>query len=364
VDGRVTSGRSTEQTRGRWRSVTQFIRASALGATVEMSMVGAATVGGPGLRTAFALLIVATSFHVFAYVLNDVVDLPIDRTEDRRRGTPLVRGTVRPGAALRIALVQVPVAVGLALATGAGRDAIAALLVAFAAMAYYDVRGKRAALPLLPDAVQGLSWAALTAYGAMTTGSPTALTWLLCGFVVLVIAQFNGLHGGLRDLANDLRCGARTTAIFLGARPLPDGGVRVSRRLARYAMGLQALLVICALAAFAVDSLTTARPAHAWTLWLTGGVVAGLSAASSVLLVQASRATRDFWRLRYIGMLHVLVTLAIPMAVVAHRLEPSVLALLVLAFLLPLATDRWLPPAVHWLVTAGYPRRRAEENQQ
>jgi 4-hydroxybenzoate polyprenyltransferase len=340
----------------------EFVRASALGATLEMPILGAATAGGPELQAALALLAVATSFHVFAYVLNDVVDLPIDRTEARRRSTPLVSGTVSPRAALGIALVQVPVAVGIALAAGAGSDAVAVLLAAFAAMAYYDVRGKRAALPLGTDIVQGLSWAALAAYGAMAVGTPTALTWLLCAFVVLLIAQFNGLHGGLRDLENDLRCGARTTAIFLGARPLPNGGVRVSMRLAGYARGLQALLMICASTAFAVDTATSPRPVHSWTLWLTGAAVVGLSAASSLLLVQAARATPDFWRLRYVGMLHVLVTLAIPTALLAHHLEPPVLGLLVIAFLLPLTTDRWLPSAVHWLLTAGTPQRRAEEN--
>src|SRR4029077_10201067 len=37
------------------------------------------------------------------------------------------------------------------------------------------------------------------------------------------IFLINGVHGGLRDLVNDLRCGMATTASFLGARPRPDG---------------------------------------------------------------------------------------------------------------------------------------------
>lgn len=335
----------------------QFVRASALGPSVVMPLVGAATAGGAALPTAFALVLVAASFHVFAYVLNDVVDLPLDRTEERRRTTPLVTGSIRPRTALAIALLQIPVAVACALAAGAGGAAVAALLFAFAAMAYYDVRGKRERLPLVPDVVQGLSWAALTACGAVAVGRPSALTWIVCAFVVLVIALINGLHGGLRDLENDLRCGARTTAIYLGARPRPDGGVTIPARLARYAVGLQALLVGCALSGLVVEALGLPRPA---VLWLSGTVVLGLSAASSVLLLWAAQAVQDFWRLRYIGMLHVLITLLIPIALVAHRVEPPVLTLMGAAFLLPLATDRWLPSALHWLLAAGRDRPRAE----
>src|SRR4029077_14145933 len=49
------------------------------------------------------------------------------------------------------------------------------------------------------------------------------------------IFLINGVHGGLRDLVNDLRCGMATTASFLGARPRPDGQVESSPALQVFA---------------------------------------------------------------------------------------------------------------------------------
>ena len=43
------------------------------------------------------LLLVALVFHNFAYLLNDVVDLPIDRTQPTRADYPLVRGPMNRG---------------------------------------------------------------------------------------------------------------------------------------------------------------------------------------------------------------------------------------------------------------------------
>src|SRR3712207_6301146 len=77
--------------------VYRFIRFSALGASAILPLLGAATVQ-PRLSqpSIGGLLAVALAFHVFAYVLNDVIDLPLDRTEVLRRAFPLVRGAVQP----------------------------------------------------------------------------------------------------------------------------------------------------------------------------------------------------------------------------------------------------------------------------
>ncbi len=56
---------------------------------------GAATPAWPRLLGIFA---VGLAFHVFAYVFNDVIDLPVDRTQPRRAGDPLVKGEVSVNA--------------------------------------------------------------------------------------------------------------------------------------------------------------------------------------------------------------------------------------------------------------------------
>jgi 4-hydroxybenzoate polyprenyltransferase len=193
-----------------------------------------------------ALLAATLCFHSFAMVLNDVIDLPIDRTDPRRQRDPLVRGAIRPWQALTFALIQPLLTVPLTMVLGGGWPAHLALAVGFAAMAAYDVWGKRCAIPPLTDALQGIGWASLAVYAAYAIGGvPTPLTWLIAAYVACFTLLFNGVHGPLRDLGNDRTGGAMTTAILLGAHPVPGTGIpAVPRALAIYAWTILAALLL------------------------------------------------------------------------------------------------------------------------
>ena len=189
-------------------------------------------------------------FHFYGAVLNDVVDLPIDRTQPARAADPLVRGQVSRGQALGFALAQLPIAFGLAVALGAGRTAMLWLGAAAAAMAIYDVFGKRCPVPPLTDAAQGLSWLCLTYTGAqLAGGGATRSTAAVAATGLVYTLLINGVHGGMRDLANDHARGARTTALWLGMRPGPQGEIHVPARVAWFCWPLVAgLLVLAGLA--------------------------------------------------------------------------------------------------------------------
>src|SRR5690606_28046969 len=202
------------------------------------------------------LVAVAMLFHVYAYLLNDVVDLDVDRREPQRAAFPLVRGAWTPAAALAIAAVQPPVAFLVTVLLGGDAAAFAMLAIAFAAMTAYNLWGERCAFPPLMDLVQAVGWASLLLFGAAlagTVGAPmaraapvwAASVWgatAVTAYVLLV----NGVHGGLRDLANDAACGARTTAMLLGAR-ISAGVLRIPRALIVYALGLHGVLFAAAL---------------------------------------------------------------------------------------------------------------------
>src|SRR3954468_20922873 len=54
-------------------------------------------------RELLFVIAIAVSFHVYSYVLNDVIDLPIDRTRPERAWDPLVRSLIAPSHALVVA---------------------------------------------------------------------------------------------------------------------------------------------------------------------------------------------------------------------------------------------------------------------
>lgn len=256
-------------------ALQRFIRLPAFGFSALLALLGAASVA-PGLPAwrLWGLLGATLAFHQFGYVLNDVIDLPIDRLHPGRAGYPLVRGWLKPWHALAYALAQIPLAFAISAWLGAGVWAYAALAAAFLGLGVYDMWGKRTRLPPLTDALQGLGWAALALYGAIVAGgAPARLSWILAAWVVLYIVLVNGVHGSLRDLTSDTAAGALTTAILLGARP----GARAPLRLLGYTAALQAALAALAL-----------WPLLGGSFGYAGGEWAGVFAAT--LAIQAACA--------------------------------------------------------------------------
>ncbi len=278
-----------------------------------------------------AVLAAATAFHVAVYVWNDVVDLPLDRTEPRRAESPLVLGTVSVRAALRVAWSGAAAALALvAVPSGASRaGAVAAMAAALALLGAYDLWGKRAAVPLVTDVVQGLGWAALVWAGAETAGGATALTAWSAAAVAVLVLLVNGVVGAGRDLANDQRHGARTTALALGARA--DGGtVQLPRTLRVYGVALHVATVAVVLGGIVATGVATP---------LRVGVVLTVGGASLVALVVA--LTREAPASWVAGLAHIVLVVLLPFAAVP-RLGPPVVAVLVALSVAPWAGSGWV----------------------
>lgn len=322
------------------REVRSFARVTALCGTFGPLLTGVGSVADrdspPSPATITVVLGVGLAFHVYAYVLNDVIDLPIDRTEPRRSEFPLVTGRISRSRALAVALGCVPIGLGLA-AVHAPDGSVVVLAVAYGAMAVYDVWGKRSAFPMVTDLVQGLSWAALLWWGAAAAGRPTATTaWLAAGAVVFILLA-NGVHGSLRDLANDLRCGARSTAVVLGARPLAGGGAAVTSPLTGYAALLHTMVVISVVAAVLSDPQSTP---------VTLAAVALTALVATELARRAWRARDDGWLMRRLGLLHLALLLLLPLLAVAQRFDATLGVALLVTVVGPIVANSWLPAAL------------------
>ena len=117
-------------------------------------------------------------------------------------------------------------------------------------MLVYNIYGKRLAFPPLGDAVQGVAWSALALYGVLAAGEPlNASAAALASLIFVYILLINGVHGGVRDVENDHRRGARTTALYLGARADGSGRVILPRSFVVYGLALQTLMLVISLAA-------------------------------------------------------------------------------------------------------------------
>jgi 4-hydroxybenzoate polyprenyltransferase len=314
-----------------------FTRFPVIGASALMPLLGAATVNPrPSAAQILSLLGLALAFHNFAYVFNDVIDLPVDRTEPLRAECPLVRGTIKPWQALAFAGLMLPLAFGLTTWQGGPLRAYLALGASFVLMAAYDLWGKRTRFAPLTDLVQALGWGAYTLYGAaMMQGPITRLTAVVVVFVVVYILMVNGVHGSLRDLKNDRDCGMRSTALLLGARPRGEG-VTLSRPLAAYTLVLQASLIALTLFPLVSNDLGYAARERA----LTAVAVLSITLFSLYRLRTAASWSARSSRMIIAGAQHIALLLAGLVVLLARWVAPGLLAPMVVIYVVPLLLHR------------------------
>lgn len=310
----------------RWRAFSRLVRFPAIGATANLPLLGAVTVDADtDVGRACLLVAIGTAAHIYGFILNDVIDLPLDRTDPARSESPLVRGTIARSHALVAALSQLPIALALTLWAGGGSAACAALVAAFALGATYNLYGKKFSFPPVTDAVQGVAYALLTLSGAlMTLGQLTKVTVAVCVYIGLLVFTVNGVHGSLRDLANDLRHCARTTAVFFGASPLDENRISLPRRFRLYMFILQALLATTIVTPLAYNWLGYDELMRVWTL-----ASLGVMLALSVLLLGAfARPVAPRNDLVFAGTLHMLLCLGLPVVLLTPALDPMVVVVL------------------------------------
>ena len=323
-----------------------LVRFSAMGGSLILPLVGLASAAGPvsGREVVLAIAI-GIAFHVSVYVLNDVVDLRIDRTDPRRVTSPLVTGLVTPAAAVVLSLVMLVVA--LAIAAQAGAPVSIAVVAAVVGLGAYDLLGKLTRWPPVTDTVQALGWAALVLAGAWLAGGPTQLAWALAAYIVVFIVMANGIHGAIRDLPNDRRHGVLTTAAVLGARATADGRRIVPRAVMGLAWLLQGGLVAVTVVAVTVGG---------------GSILAVAPSIAAVALLAAATRARSDADLLSAGMLHLLVALAVPITLVVGVASPGLVAVLIGVYVVPVLSHGWLPGAMSWgLQATGRAARSARD---
>lgn len=289
------------------KDLARFLRFEYLAFALMLTQIGAASAAASvPVEAIVGLLAASTAFHVYISLLNDLIDLPLDRTNPGRRNYPLVKGTIRPWQAWLVTLAMLPLLVGLTLRLGGGAVSFTAMAVTLAMMTIYDVWGKRTRAPLVIDLVQGIGFAALVLFGAGAVGPVSPSTWLLFLWVVVWMMLANFL-GGLRDLKEDHRFGAFTTPMQLGVT-LDGAGFGFTRRAPRYACALQLVMTALALAVVALNG-----PGHGTlALLAVAAVVATLGLAAVALLVALfTAARRDLRAMKRLGSLQLSVSLTV-----------------------------------------------------
>ncbi|WP_280314744.1 UbiA family prenyltransferase [Nocardia wallacei] len=319
------------------QQVGKFARLSLLGGTLFYVALGAVSAKDQDITGGIILLeiSVATLFHIHAYVVNDIFDLELDRTEPRRMDFPLVTGALSVTSAWIIALTALA---GSFLVTLAELSPTSALFLvgAYSGLTIYNIAGKKAAVPILTDFVQGCGWASLVLFGATAAGYISRYSLMVAAYVCIYVV-FMSVHGGLRDIDNDYRRCAQTTPIFFGARPISGTiGFVTGNLLAMYVSVLQLSLVLLGVAA-PLFSLPMAAPGTLLRL----AVATAIFTLSSLMLLRAFRAGTDFAVSRTAGAGHLVLTLYGGVFVALPEVGFTALIVLAAVLVLPTLGNTW-----------------------
>jgi 4-hydroxybenzoate polyprenyltransferase len=157
--------------------------------------------------------------NAFIFSLNDLADLPRDRQDPSRQGSPLVAGLIDPALALFLSCV-LPVVMWLIINpagwTVAAESAFAALIGLGAYLDVYQKTSPRVH-PILLDSLFAVCMAGPIPVTVAALHLPLdGSVWTLTFAFAFLCLGLNSIGGNLKDLESDLRTGFRTVAISLG----------------------------------------------------------------------------------------------------------------------------------------------------
>jgi 4-hydroxybenzoate polyprenyltransferase len=204
----------------------------------------------------FLIFVIGILMHIFEFVLNEYIDVEVDRRSPDLAEKPLVKGSVSLNAALGVVVGALIFSYVIAILFFFNLWTLIFLTLAFQFGAIYDIHGKRFAGS---DVTLGLWILFFCLFGASIVSRQfTGILYLVAGLGFFQILFNNAIEGGLKDADHDATAGACTLAYVLGVR------VRNRRliipntfKFASYAIKLAHITIIFILIYLAVIKINT-----------------------------------------------------------------------------------------------------------
>jgi len=183
--------------------------------------------------------------HTFGFVLNDIVDYKIDKYSKEISDRPLVSGTITLKKAGTYALISMIIAFVFAIYlafTTQRYFAIVILVISAFFITFYNLISKK--YPVT-DILVALGIFFLILYGVFygkndvqNINDITQLAWIVCVLGSIQVLYMQMIAGGMKDIENDFKKGAKTLAIELGVR-IVNGKLKVSTGFKTLAYSIQ-----------------------------------------------------------------------------------------------------------------------------
>jgi 4-hydroxybenzoate polyprenyltransferase len=168
------------------------------------------------------LFIIGFFGHTYGFVLNDILDYKIDRNNKELSDRPLISGTISLKKAWIFTIFSLAIAFILAVYYAYTTQIYFPLIVLFASAFLITIYNSISKKWPLMDVFDAAAVFLLILYGAtMVSGNlidVTKLAWIVCGLGAIQVFFMQLVPGGLKDIENDYKTGAKTVAVKMGVR--------------------------------------------------------------------------------------------------------------------------------------------------
>jgi len=242
-------------------------------------VMGAIAMGQYNIFYLFLLFLVGFLGHTFGFVFNDIIDYKIDKYSKEISDRPLISGTISIKKAWIFAFSSMIIAFIIAIyITVESQSFVSLAFLGISALfiILYDVVSKKF---LFMDILVALGIFFLILYGATTTVDSiykiTSLAWIVCVLGSIQVLFMQIIAGGMKDIENDFKKGAKTLAIKMGVR-IADGKLKISTTFKAVAYSIQlADLALVFLPFFIIWNINTSPILQyfQWAVIITIGIL-------------------------------------------------------------------------------------------
>lgn len=205
------------------REIAILIRIQQLGTSIT-AVVGGLTVKGFDLELLdfILLFVIGLIINIGGQVHNDIIDFDIDKRSKVLKERPLVKGTISFLTAKIIILLCLITIFAIILYFFPNISALLVIIISFIFGLLYNIYSKK-----LPgsDLFLSLTMSLLILFGAIVVNDNFKglhdigmITWVVFALTFTHVFLMIALGGGLKDVKNDRKEGAKTLAIFLGVK--------------------------------------------------------------------------------------------------------------------------------------------------
>lgn len=207
---------------GKVAAYARLLRIPGLGGLAMPPVIGAISVGVLDLYNLFLLFVIGAFSAVYGFVLNDYVDVKLDKLVRELQGKPLVSGEVPRKNALMIIILCMILAFLFIFILWRNQvfdcykfAAMLCIVLAAVLGSFYNIYGKSIAGS---DFFVAISMGFVFLFGALSFGEPNVVTWVIFLLTFNNLLHMNAVEGGIKDADHDYKMGVDNIALASGVK--------------------------------------------------------------------------------------------------------------------------------------------------